>query len=265
MTKKNTKAAATVIQTAFKKVIHPCDVPIYNGRKYPMFCKIEFTQGKLSITGVIGPTQSGNAMGGSGQCDKEFWHKNPEHNDERYSNPHKPRDLRFAPGWTSAMWLTFLEYWHVWHLNDMQAGCEHQTGPEWDTKKKLTLTHYKWSSKFFSMRTKAEDGKLTAEEYETYKSNAVLVDAVLFGFDKPKYETEQIKQLLAGGWIEVDKTETKTAGWVSEKEHPEGLLSKPCHVCKYKYGSAWRKKEVPAEVLEFLRGLPDTDRKPNWV
>ena len=25
--------------------------------------------------------------------------------------------------------------WQRWHLNDMRAGCEHQTGPEWDTEK----------------------------------------------------------------------------------------------------------------------------------
>ena len=33
----------------------------------------------------------------------------------------------------------------------------------------------------------------------------------------------------------------------------------------YSYGSAWLKVEVPAEVLEFLSGLPDTDIQPAWV
>lgn len=33
----------------------------------------------------------------------------------------------------------------------------------------------------------------------------------------------------------------------------------------YLYGSAWKREEVPAEVLDFLRNLPATDRKPAWV
>lgn len=53
--------------------------------------------------------------------------------------------------------------------------------------------------------------------------------------------------------------------WVSQSEHPDGLLSKPCPVCGYKYGSAWLKEAVPDEVIEFLAGLPDTDKKPAWV
>jgi len=36
-------------------------------------------------------------------------------------------------------------------------------------------------------------------------------------------------------------------------------------VCGYKYGSEWKKEAVPADVLEFLRALPDTDVKPAWV
>lgn len=33
----------------------------------------------------------------------------------------------------------------------------------------------------------------------------------------------------------------------------------------YRYGTAWLKKEIPPSVLEFLRGLPDTDKTPAWV
>jgi len=30
-------------------------------------------------------------------------------------------------------------------------------------------------------------------------------------------------------------------------------------------GSAWLTEQVPDQVLEFLRSLPDTDRTPAWV
>lgn len=33
----------------------------------------------------------------------------------------------------------------------------------------------------------------------------------------------------------------------------------------YKYGHAWKREEVPSDVIEFLRGLPDTDKQPAWV
>ena len=33
----------------------------------------------------------------------------------------------------------------------------------------------------------------------------------------------------------------------------------------YIYGSSWLVEEVPADVLEWLAGLPDTDRQPAWV
>ena len=33
----------------------------------------------------------------------------------------------------------------------------------------------------------------------------------------------------------------------------------------YKYGHAWKREDVPDEVIEFLKSLPDTDKKPAWV
>lgn len=49
--------------------------------------------------------------------------------------------------------------------------------------------------------------------------------------------------------------------WVSEDENSCGLLSKPCPVCGYKYGSSWLREEVPDDVIEFLNELPETDYK----
>ena len=53
--------------------------------------------------------------------------------------------------------------------------------------------------------------------------------------------------------------------WVEPTEHPKGLLCKQCPVCGYQYGSKWLKVDVPADALDFLRNLPDTDKKPAWV
>jgi hypothetical protein len=46
--------------------------------------------------------------------------------------------------------------------------------------------------------------------------------------------------------------------WVT---HP----SAKCPTCGYKLGSAWLHEDLPADVVKFLHGLPDTDRDPAWV
>jgi len=32
----------------------------------------------------------------------------------------------------------------------------------------------------------------------------------------------------------------------------------------YKYGSAWLHEEIPEEVLDFLKSLPDATKQPAW-
>lgn len=41
-------------------------------------------------------------------------------------------------------------------------------------------------------------------------------------------------------------------GWVRPDEHPDGLLTKPCPVCGYKYGSAWLTEDLPESVREWF-------------
>lgn len=145
------------------------------------FAKIEYKAGRLSISGAIGPMSNGDCRGSCGQ-----WNMSFKECDER--GHWTVADVTPAPGWTAGKILDFLNIWDKWHLNDMQAGCEHQR-----------------------------------------------------------------------------RRETKTAGWVRFDEHPRGLLSKPCPVCGYKYGSAWNREAVPEDVLQFLAGLPDADVTPAWV
>jgi len=38
-----------------------------------------------------------------------------------------------------------------------------------------------------------------------------------------------------------------------------------CPVCGYRIGSAFLREEVPAQVVEWLRALPNTDKKPAWI
>lgn len=68
------------------------------------FANIKFSNGKLSITGVINPTRGGNADS-CGQIDTSPW-----------------EIKEYAPGWSPELEARFREVWHEWHLNDMKAG-----------------------------------------------------------------------------------------------------------------------------------------------
>ena len=179
------------------------------GRYASVYIRATYQDGKFSMSGVVGPLHSGNALGGCGQIDMEFEHRNSDHNDSRYNDLITPQQINFAPGWTAKKWFDLLEIWAVWHLNDMQAGCEHQRAEKWE--------------------------KVRIDPAELPNSHA----------------NRDGKGILAS--------------WVYPKEHPKGLLTKPCPVCGYRYGTAWLKKDVPQSVIDFVENLPNADKTPAWI
>ena len=158
-----------------KKIIRVGLIPL-GGIRASVYCRIRYEDGNLGISGVVGPLPSGNCRGGCGQIDGEFAHRNPEDNDPRFDHIH-PQDIKYAKGWDKELWYDFLDIWKKYHLNNLQAGCEHQRKLKWTTQQ----------------------------------------------------------------------------------------VGKPCPTCGYKYGSKWLRTEVPREVVEFLRNLPDADQTPAWV
>lgn len=152
-------------------------VRLGHGASGNVYCKIELRDGRLSISGVEGPLQNGDARGGCGQIVMHL----------------KPEDIKPAPGWDTTRLQQFLGYWKEWHLNDMKAGTPEQTA------------------------------ELKKHKYPGYP--------------------------------------------VSHYDWAKGILEKaglqPHN--GYSYGSKWLRVEVPAEVLEFLKSLPDTDKQPAWV
>jgi hypothetical protein len=195
-----------------------------------VFATIEYRDGKLSITGVHGPRSNGDAYGSCGQCIDTA----------RTCSP------RFA------------DLWDRWHLNDMRPGCEHQR--DWDTVKKLEVPSYTWSNKFHQTRNAIADGEQQAPS--NWPEIVRQVQEVCMGGGWWKLARNRflvIAECLAGGWIKLDKVETKGAGWVYPHEHTEGTLTKPCSVCGYKYGSAWNREEVPADILAELQAWPAGD------
>ena len=118
-----------------KKVISPCVCKAYtlsgNEAAARAFCEIQFEDGRLSITGVIGLMPSGNCRGGAGQCVDAI------------------REGRPCDEWTQEMLDKFCSIWDEWHLNDMRPYCKHQKELGWDklAVTPVTLYHYRLNSK----------------------------------------------------------------------------------------------------------------------
>lgn len=94
-----------------RKVMRLGTLPTYNDRRMSVFVCAEFTNdGRLSITGVEGPTRGGNAIGGCGQIVMSL------------SEPGGLDGFEPGPGWTLESVRRLLEIWDRWHLNDMRAG-----------------------------------------------------------------------------------------------------------------------------------------------
>lgn len=222
-------------------------VRIGHGENGSVYCKIQYKEGKLSITGVEGPMRNGDAKGSCGQIVMSGL------------------DIKqYAPGWTTQLDSQFREVWKRWHLNDMRANCEHQVGTEWESKD-VELVTYGLNSEGYKLRKdalkEAERAALAGEVADLNATGKALLTDVWY---KDAYTPPDADSPLSG-LFEVKKRETKRTGWLSQDQHPEGFLGKACPVCGYKYGTSWKKEEVPETVLEFLRGLPDTDVQPAWV
>lgn len=225
-----------------------------------VFCKIEFSaDGRLSVSGVEGPLRNGDALGACGQIVMHLLEK-PE-----LITP-------AAPEWDAAGILRFLQCWDRWHLNDMRAACEHQRAAGWldVAGEEVKLYYFRRTTEASKAHKAAEDraiAALRAGETHTPSPADSRIASLPYSFTThdpataaPEYEPAT--SLHAG---HRGPSEVKRLGWLREDEHPRGILSKACPACGYKYGSAWLREEVPADVLAYLRGLPDTDRAPTWI
>lgn len=237
-----------------KRVVTPMilDYSKYYEKNPVVFCVINFdAEGCLSITGVVGPRPDGDCQGGCGQIDLV-----------------KLLEMvaSFCDGWSYDLVLKFAEIWERWHLNDMRPECSHQRALGWRklARKEITLYHYSLKSELYREKlaikkdivlratagetVKLDDAQLAISALQlSLTSHKPELDPAIAEFYEPK------KSLYSG-----DKgfTETKTLGWLTPEEHPDGILTKPCPECGYKYGTQWLHERVPDLVIKFLNALP---------
>jgi hypothetical protein len=98
------------VYESIDKVVRIGTVKTYGGRWANVYCRITYKNGRLSITGVVGPLPSGGCLGSCGQINADW-----------------TPIVNYAKGWTPSKVRRFLDIWDRWHLNDMQAGTPEQT------------------------------------------------------------------------------------------------------------------------------------------
>lgn len=229
---------------AFKRTLRPGTVKIYD-RDESLFVFVDWDGKRLSISGVEGPRTNGDCLGSSGQCGVSA-------------------ELVPAESWTPEMVAGLRSAWRRWHLNDMRAGCEHQRAA-WDTGALVEVVEYGLTTEASQERRAAlkecaRAGLSCRPATLTARARAL---AELDEWFKPRFTPPDADSPLSGCY-EVKKRERRNAVWVSQDEHPAGLLCRPCPECGYLYGSACLTEDVPADVLAFLAGLPASDRACPW-
>ena len=234
------------------KIINPGSMPVWQGNA-EVYCHIQYAKGKLSITGVVEPTRDGDCKGGCGQITDELASINV-----------------YASGWNDERIAYFATIWDRWHLNDMRPACEHQRTLGWGGNQ-LTLYHWRLNNDAHTLRKAAEKRALaslqTGEAFEPTKNEMAIIalpyKATTDSPTPPSPYYEPKTPLFKGDASR--SVEQKLDGWTYPAEHPGGVLTKPCPVCGYKYGSAWLTEEVPPSVIEYLEGLPESTTTPAWI
>ena len=181
----------------------------------------------LSICGYIHKIGNKN-MGSFGQC----------YDDINKAFPNSEKVSRIV------------EIWKEYHLNDLSPECEHQRAEGWDelASESVEIVTYCLNSKTCSLQRKIERESLEILQ----KEGTVTISEEDKKILSLPYSTK-VPEVLGSEYYELDKKEYKTRGWIRYDEDSRGLLCKPCPVCGYKYGTAWKTRPIPAEIIAEIK------------
>lgn len=173
-----------------------------------------------------------------------------------------------APYMDNPIFSEIFRLWKAYHLNDMHPECEHQHAAGWDklASKKVTLYHWRMTRAAITEQDNAKKAALsalTAGETFTPTTEQTFFAGLSYFLttwtETPPAELakyyEPKKPLYPG---DIGHTETKALGLLKESEHPDGLLSKACPVCGYKYGTSWVYFPIPVKDEKIIYKLLET-------
>ena len=202
---------------------------------------VTYEKERLSISGVVGPEYNGNCSGACGQINMSL--KAEEVNTK-------------DTGWDHAKIKQLLDIWDEWHLNDMHPECAHQRAQGWG-KSKITVATFRLRPEITEQQRLFEKNAIAQAKGDPKAGTITDEDRRVAGLP---WEVKGAVDLKVGPEYELHSKEERWSGQTFQKEHPEGVLSKSCPVCAYKYGEAWLFVPVPEEVIATLESFPDADK-----
>jgi hypothetical protein len=154
---------------------------------------------------------------------------------------------------------TIYRLWKLYHLNDMHPECEHQAelGWLWKAKQEVKLYTFTMTTEAICAQHKLEHDILDAAKVgKPYYTTAEEQTLLSLSYSRKSHE-ENLPKIVAG-YYKLASVELKALGWLSEKEHPNGILCRPCPTCSYKYGTSWLYRPIPDKdeeiILSILKG-----------
>lgn len=158
-----------------------------------------------------------------------------------------------------------LRLWKLYHLNDMHPECEHQNAAGWNILAKKEVVLYHWNMTKMAIKQQNEVKEIimsAAKSGRTFTPTKWQTFIINLSYSLTTWEEnlseelseyyEPKKRLFSS---DIGHTETKTLGWLRETVHPYGILSKPCPICGYKYGSDWVYFPIPEDDEKIILKL----------
>lgn len=148
------------------------------------------------------------------------------------------------------------DLWRKYHLNDMNADCEHGIN-EKEADKVLTINIY--SLKVETIRLQ-NDIERRVKEY-LLAGNTVklsIKERTILGlpYSVNEYQIPHgCKQ-----FYKLSEVKHERAGHVRSTDHPDGVLCKACPVCGYKYGTKWNYRPIPEKDLARIKEIIETGK-----
>lgn len=161
-----------------------------------------------------------------------------------------------------------------WHLNDMNAGCEHQEALGWGHGKDIALskdsltpaqreTLEKKAQEEWRKRQNKYDEELRKKILDSPAQCSALCKSLGF---LPTISEHNVVQNWARGTPGRDRLDQEVFSKASEhiarsvpcpaiesKVYKDSLCA-PCPECGYEYGTQWLYRELPPEVIAWVKG-----------
>ena len=152
--------------------------------------------------------------------------------------------------------LLIYELWQKYHLNDMNADCEHAINEKAIKKIKIYSYTFKgYFNKFESACKILLKNKYLRENIKLNNQIQEILKNYRWGFEtehKLNHFPKYIKK-----FYEIKEIKTESTGWLryDEKLMPSGILCKPCPICGYKYGATWNYRPIPPKDIRKILAL----------